>query len=129
MSDNNGYGEPIYRYTRKQAIEDGMLMDVSKLGLEAGFKYPIAISAALWHTAVDCSEQDERNGQSETGRIWDILNVLRFEISRLKNDSSRLDFKVSVYKDGRPEDVQMYALCGPGDNAEPVFTIMLPNED
>ena len=28
-----------------------------------------------------------------------------------------------------PRGVAMYALCGPGDDAEPVITVMLPDED
>jgi hypothetical protein len=29
----------------------------------------------------------------------------------------------------KQETVQLKAVCGPGDNAEPVITIMLPDED
>ena len=34
--------EIIYAYTRAQAIEDGVLADVSEVAKEAGFRYPVA---------------------------------------------------------------------------------------
>ena len=43
------FGEVIYSYTRAQAIEDGVLIDVTRMAQEAGFKYPVAITASVWH--------------------------------------------------------------------------------
>ena len=44
--------------------------------------------------------------------------------------TSRIDFELLVRNDNRqPEKVTLKALCGPGDQAEPVITIMLPHED
>jgi hypothetical protein len=46
--------EIIYSYTRKQAIADGVLIDVTELAKEAGFKCPVAFtSSALSIQAVD----------------------------------------------------------------------------
>jgi uncharacterized protein DUF6573 len=45
---------------------------------------------------------------------------------------ARLRFALHVRNDERdclPPLVQLKALCGPGDNAEPVITVMLPDED
>jgi hypothetical protein len=45
-------------------------------------------------------------------------------------EASRIDFQLLVRNDNRrPEKVTLKALCGPGDDAEPVITIMLPHED
>jgi hypothetical protein len=38
----------IHSYLRKQAIEDGVLLDVSTMGREAGFRYPVALTQAVW---------------------------------------------------------------------------------
>lgn len=38
------WGEPIFSYSRKQAIADGVLVDVSEMAREAGFKYPVAVT-------------------------------------------------------------------------------------
>jgi hypothetical protein len=38
----------ISSYTRAQAIADGELVDVSTIAREAGFRFPTAITRALW---------------------------------------------------------------------------------
>ena len=70
-------------------------------------------------------------GQDEQGRLWDILWMLRCAIARdNRTESDRIDFQLLVRNDNRrPEEVTLKALCGPGDEAEPVITIMLPHED
>ena len=42
------FGEPISIYTRAQAIEDGVLVDVSESAREAGFKFPVAVTRTVW---------------------------------------------------------------------------------
>jgi hypothetical protein len=137
----NKSGVLIFSYTRAQAIADGVLVDVSKLAKEAGFRYPVAVTAAVWAECV--TVPDGVAGQDETGRLWDVLNLLRFAIGSKvavpryalpgqNLDGERVDFAVHVRKDnseGDPPLVDLYALCGPGDDGEPVVTIMLPNED
>jgi len=41
------FGEIISRYSRSQAIEDGVLVDVTETAKEAGFCYHTVITAAL----------------------------------------------------------------------------------
>ena len=45
MDQNNNFSKEdvIFTYTRKQAIEDGVLIDVSEMAMEAGFRYPVAV--------------------------------------------------------------------------------------
>ena len=40
-----------------------------------------------------------------------------------------LGSRIDTHGHGRPHLVELRAVCGPGDNYEPVITIMLPNED
>jgi hypothetical protein len=42
----------IYRSTRAEAIRDGVLIDMSATAREAGFKYPMALTAAVWAQCV-----------------------------------------------------------------------------
>jgi hypothetical protein len=46
-------------------------------------------------------------------------------------DTDRVHFQVLVdaQGDGHPRVVKPWALCGPGDDAEPVMTVMLEEED
>ena len=45
------FGEVIYAYTRAQAIADGVLIDVSELSRDAGFRHPVAMTSGAW---ADC---------------------------------------------------------------------------
>src|ERR1019366_7436165 len=42
------FGDVIYSYTRKQAIEDGVLVDITEMAKEAGIKYPVAITSTAF---------------------------------------------------------------------------------
>jgi len=116
----------IYAYTRAQAIEDGVLVDISEMAKEAGFTMPVAITATAWRMYVRAPDGVEH--QDENGRLWDLLTMLRFAIKK-GGQGSELLFTVSVNNDGEPKSVQLKSICGPGDDAEPVVTIMLPRED
>jgi len=57
--------------------------------------------------------------------------MLRHAIAK-NSDGDRVDFTLHVRNDNEertPPLVSLYALCGPGDEAEPVVTVMLPHED
>lgn len=126
-TQENIFGEVIYQYTRAQAIEDGVLIDVSENAREAGIIFPTAVTAAVWAECVTVPKTAEC--QDEIGRLWDILTVLRFSI-RQSRGGREIAFTVAVQNDShKPQPVQLKALCGPGDSAEPVITIMLPHED
>lgn len=117
----------IFSYTRAEAIADGVLIDVTKLAKEAGFRVPLALTHAAWAEAVAVTREDEC--QEETGRLWDVLNVLRYEALRAKNESL-LFFEVLISKGGKPpRPVRLKAHIGPGDDGASVLTVMSPNED
>jgi len=124
----NDFGPVISSYSRKQAIEDGVLIDVSLMANLAGIKFPVAVTVALWSDYIDPHGIDKSEGQSKEGRLWDILNVLRF--AARASSGSELHFHVLfLMHGGKHEKVELKALCHPGDDMEPVITIMLPNED
>lgn len=118
----------IYTYTRKQAIEDGVLVDVSMAAREAGIRFPVALTSAVWDMYVVPSEKLEGCGQSISGRLWDLLCMFRMRAFR---SGSSLLYFTCLFLDVNEkfDEVKFKALCGPGDNAEPVITIMLPGED
>jgi hypothetical protein len=94
---------------------------------EAGFTVHLALTACAWGTAVDVPPQ-LRGLQDETGRLWDVLMVLRRAIAG-KPDGDRVDFQVLVFDGARHRPVDLYALIGPGDEGEPIVTVLLPHED
>jgi len=125
---DEGWNE-IYRYTRQQAIADGMLTDVSGLAREAGFRFPVAVTNTVWAEIIVPDDDGKIAGQSEKGRLWDVLMCLRYAISKSNGNVDRLIFSVLVLRNGNVEKVKLRAICHPGDNGEPVLTIMYPNED
>ena len=119
--------EIIHAYTRAQAIVDGILVDTSELAKEAGLKYPVALTRAVFEAYVKVPEGVE--AQDETGRLWDILNLLRWAAAKSKGESKIL-FRLYVRNDNRKAKlVTLKSVCGPGDDASPCITVMLPNED
>lgn len=126
-----GEAEVIHCYSRSQAIEDGVLIDVSSMAREAGFQYPVALSSAAW---VDCVEWDNDNEvayQDESGRLWDVLWMAKDAIRRARSGDSRLRFVLFRVSRGnkRPSLAHLDMVVGPGDDLEPVITIMQHGED
>jgi hypothetical protein len=127
------FGEPIAGYSRRQAIEDGVLVDLMQpetVGLvrEAGFKFPVAMTANAFAATVAEMGESLPEGQDIQGRLWDVLWMLSCAI-KIAGSTNRLTFRVSVWNGRRREEVKLWALCGPGDDAAPVVTIMLEGED
>ncbi|MHB8927782.1 MAG: DUF6573 family protein [Bacillota bacterium] len=121
----------IFTYTRAQAIEDGVLVDVTSTAKEAGFKIPVAVTQRVWVQVVTPDEDACRASESETGRLCDVLMMLHFAIRYLPDAGDREEVHYSLLstKEGKPRKVTLKALCGPGDHGEPVVTIMFPEED
>lgn len=118
----------IYSYSRQQAIEDEVLVDVSQTAREAGIKYPVAVTQAVWAEVVEPDDKAKAHGESIAGRLWDVLWMLRVAIKAgMSRDTVR--YYLIVTKGGRQHRQELRAVCGPGDTADPVITIMLPNED
>jgi hypothetical protein len=68
----------IHRYSRADALCDGVLIDASRAAREAGFHYPVALTAAAWAKCVAVSPGVVC--QDDAGRLWDVLTMLRFAI-------------------------------------------------
>jgi hypothetical protein len=145
---DNPWGEPISSYSRAQAIADGVLVDLSSatdekgvpLCAQAGVKVPVAITLAAWAQTIEAGgawkpEGDGevlelKGGQTLAGRLRDVLWMLR-TASQRAGGTDRVHFQVAVdvEGDGHRDVVKLWALCGPGDDARPVITVMLEGED
>ena len=125
--DMQGF-EVIDSYSRAEAIQDGVLVNVSTVAAEAGIRYPVAVTRELWDTYIVPDPRSVKLGQSESGRLWDILWMYRMAVPRSSGDTLyfRLYF---IMKERQKRLVTLKAVCGPGDTPEPVITIMLPHED
>lgn len=131
------FGDPIDNYSRAQALEDEVLCDISSAAREVGFKYPVAITSAAYEAFIEWTEDDDArfpsSGQSVSGRAHDVVWMLLMKIRSGGATSAVANFSVArVVHDGSTPEPMVGALksvCGPGDDPEPVLTIMLPHED
>jgi hypothetical protein len=115
----------IHPYTRADAIRDGVLIDVSAVAREAGIRYPVALTRAVWERCV--AVPPGVICQDEAGRLWDVLWQLRVAIGR-SADGAVVRFGVHVRNDNRertPPLVRLKAASGPGDDGAPVATVLL----
>jgi hypothetical protein len=120
--------EVIHTYTRAQALSDGVLIDVTETAREAGIVFPTALTAAVWAEYVRVP--DGVDGQDESGRLWDVLWMFRHGARLTEYDGPEFLFELYVRNDNRKAElVTLKGWCGPGDELEPVITIMLPGED
>ncbi len=121
----------IHSYGRQEALDDGVFTDVTEMAKEAGFKWPVAMTSNLLNTWITPTDKAKAYGQDFEGRLWDVLNMLRYAIARQSEPDRFVKFDV-LFQDG-PElrnrhKVTLWSVSGPGDHAEPVITIMLPED-
>ena len=136
QSAESFFGDIISTYTRAQAIEDGVLIDVSSIAKEAGFnEWPVAMTAGAWTDCVAWSDRDSQTQvyQDQSGRLYDVIFMAFQAICLSREAGDRLLFRLyRVPRDGRSTDAELTTLkliVGPGDSGESVITIVLPNED
>ena len=111
------FGDLIYSYSRAQAIEDGVLMDVSERAMRAGIKYPTACTHGVWALI---GTVPESCSVDESVRLAAVLTALLAAIRQARG-TDRVEFEALGER--------LYAVCGPGDTAAPVITVMLEGED
>lgn len=138
MPDIWADAEVIHRYTRAQALADGVLVEVpADLARQAGLRWPVALTAAAWADSVawTAAAEDAKpsaTGQDETGRLWDVLTMTRLSASHRGPQQRRPVQVLRVPATGRglrPRLMTLHLVAGPGDDGEPVLTLMMPGED
>jgi len=121
----------VYQYTRSQAIADGFQIEVTKTAAEAGIRFPVFITRGVYEKCV--AVPPGVTGQDESGRLWDLVWMLRFAIIRSRPGTSRLTVALYVRNsDTQPSRlVKLVATAGAVDvdDPAPAITLMLPEED
>jgi hypothetical protein len=81
-------------YTCGKAIADGVLIDVSAVAREAGIRYPVALTRAVWQRCV--AVPPGVLCQDEAGRLWDELWMLCCAITRQQGSGQVVPFPLHV---------------------------------
>jgi len=125
----------ISTYTRKDALADGTLVDLTKWassgpeGMMGGFKVPVAVTSAVWGEINDIPKS-KQGIQDVRGRAHDVLTMAVLAARSAKPGNSEVLFRVIMDISATRGRYQTYKLnIGPGDVGEPVVTIMRPEED
>jgi len=129
-NENSPFGDVIFSYTRSQAVADGVQVEVTKTAQEAGIRFPLFLTRAVFDAYV--TVPPDVSCQDEAGRLWDILTMTRFAILRSRPGCDRLPVALYVRNDNRrPRLVRLTAVCGPLDidDPQPAITVMLMDED
>jgi hypothetical protein len=135
MSDPFENAEVLSVYTRAQALQDGVLVEVSAQAKEHGFKVPVAMTYVSWCECVQWTATDERSkpglGQSAAGRLHDVLTMAMHAARNVDGDRAPFTvLRVPTEGEGQEaEAVELVLTIHGGDKGEPVCTIMLPWED
>lgn len=132
MSSNDLFDDAdiISSYTRAQALEDGVLVDITKAARMRGFRTPVAMTKAAWVEAV---QWEQGKGEGEGSRVWNVLHCAYLTSAANWHSESEVEFCVNATPNapGATEtvSVEMRMVITGGDSGEPVITIMLPHED
>lgn len=132
------FGEVIHRYTQEQAIADGVLVDHSKIAREAGFGWPVVMTAAAHADAVTWSSGG--GFQDEEGRAWDVMTMAGHAARQHATRSGgqvrvgeRIPFQMvrvpNTPRSRNPKPTTMHLVVSSRDDGSPCFTIMMPDED
>jgi len=116
----------IFQYSRRDAVADGVLIDVTAFEkrMLSVFKYPIAIACGAWAMVFDhAAVVDDMN-------LEDSLTLRDFLLSIAIGIRNQVDrgiakegvMKININVCGEIQTV--WVECGPGDDGLPVLTIM-----
>src|SRR4051812_20157275 len=99
----------ISTYSRAEAIEDGVLVDVSALASTRGFKIPVAMTAGVF-AELSRGVDEDVSPEIRQARIAQLLKTLFAAIRCASPDTDRVYFDVP-FSSGHV--TSLYAVVGP----------------
>lgn len=112
------------RKMRQDAIDDGDLVEITRMGRDIGIMIPLAVSARAAQNMVPFPNIPQ---ETVTENLWDTLHAFRAKARTTTEEE--FEFQVSLYQNGIVPTLTFKAAVSPGDDGEPVITIMLPDEN
>lgn len=121
------FGELVHRYTRRQALADGVLRDASNAARELGFRVPVAITAAVW-VAIEAIPARLQGIADMRGRLHDVLWMASLA-ARREPSRAAVPFRVLLPTRGsRRQLCELLAVVGPDDDGAPCVTVGFPED-
>ena len=126
----SGAQEPSRHITsRQEAIDAGLLIDVSKKAKGVGFNLAVGITKSLWSRSID--DSSEVGTPEEETRIRDMLLAVRLRLASLDTPSPWVEVPVllpSQQGDHASKIFPIYALFHKDPVAEDCLTLIHPKE-
>lgn len=125
--------EVIHSYTRAEAIEDGVLVDLSSRFPDVCrqlYRSPsVACTAAVWGILEQAANNPKHCNEMDA-LVWDLLFMsFRGVVKRIDPTSHFFEVIISGTARGGDKYYTFKAVCGPNDDGSPCITISLPEED
>ncbi|MCC6139223.1 MAG: hypothetical protein IT389_01245 [Nitrospira sp.] len=113
---------------RQEAIQSGVLIDVTPAAKELGLTFPITITKPLWDIGIVTSHSLSQ--EEQTGRLRDILMAFRLRLASLATVSPLIDFPalLAIPPSTVPQPVPLFAIIQPDNGNQANVTLLLPNE-
>ncbi|HEX7767102.1 MAG TPA: DUF6573 family protein [Nitrospira sp.] len=122
-----GPGVPTIR-DRQEAIQSGILIDVTPTAKELGLTFPVTITKPLWDIGIVTNHSLSQEEQS--GRLRDVLMAFRLRLASLATISPLIDFPalLTMPPSTVPQPVPLFAIIQPDSGNQANVTLLLPNE-
>ncbi|HJU05129.1 MAG TPA: hypothetical protein VJ692_08235 [Nitrospiraceae bacterium] len=113
---------------RDEAIEAGILIDVTPLAQELGLNLPVGISKPLWEIGITASNKLHDEQYNE--RVRDVLMALRLHLETNEVSSPWIKFPalLSFPPQATPQVCSLYAVAHKDPSAPYSLTLLLPHE-
>jgi hypothetical protein len=113
---------------RQQAIQAGVLIDVSTAAQKLGLTFPVTVTKPLWEIGI--APSDSVSEEEKAQRLRDVLMAFRLRIASQTTLSPLIDFPamLSMPPGEIPQPVPLFALIQPDEQNRASATLLLPNE-
>ncbi|MGE0642779.1 MAG: DUF6573 family protein [Nitrospira sp.] len=114
--------------TRQEAIQAGVLIDVTADAQKLGMSFPITITKPLWEIGI--APEHTLSEETKAERLRDVLMAFRLRLASQATLSPLIDFPamLALPPGGVPQPVPLFALIQPGEQNQAMVTLLLPNE-
>ena len=113
---------------RQQAIDSGLLIDVTADAEKLGLSFSVTVSRPLWEVGIAPSR--ELSAEDKSARLRDVLMAFRLRLATQGTSSPLVNFPamLSIPPGAVPQPVPLFALIQPDEQNHATVTLLLPNE-
>ena len=124
--DNAMVPPPILN--RDEAIQAGILIDVTHVAQQLGINLPVGISKPLWDIGITASHK--LDDVEYTERVRDVLMALRLHLETTEVRSAWIKFPalLAFPPEASPQVCSLYAVAHKDPSAPYSLTLLLPHE-